>query len=298
MSIHQKRLLSLLCLSVAVSLVGCGDDNRGAGGSGGSAASSAGSGATSGSGGTGAVAGIDGSVPFATNDAGQVLCGGVACKCHNGIDDDNDGFIDGADVECTGPYDDDETTFATGIPGDNIDDCQDCFFDGNSGQGNDGCAYPTECLYGGMPAGMGGSDCHDCAVTTECVDYCKARTPNGCDCFGCCGVRTSTGEVVNVVLAATCSLDVVDDETKCPRCVQATNACVNECGRCELCPGKTVADLPADCYVTPPDAAVPDGGSPLYPPQTCDADLIPCDATHPCLSTFYCQQGCCLQILD
>lgn len=283
-----------------LSLLGCGDDDRSAAGTGGSAASSAGSGATGGTSGTGGVAGsTDASTPFPTNDAGQVLCGTEPCKCANGIDDDNDGFIDGADAECTGPYDDDEASFATGIPGDNVDSCQDCFFDGNSGQGNDGCAYPTECLYGETPPGNGGSDCKDCAVSDRCVDYCKARTPNGCDCFGCCGVRTDSGEVVNVVLAASCSLDVVDDETKCPRCVQATNDCVNECGRCELCPGKTVADLPLDCYATPPDAAVPDAGAPTYPPQSCDEGQTACDDTHPCPPiTFYCQQGCCLQILD
>jgi len=294
-------LMRSLCLFAVLLAIGCGDDDRAASGSGGSAASSAGSGAVSGSGATGGVGGglsTDAGVPFATNDAGQVLCGATTCKCHNGLDDDGDGLVDGADPECTGPYDDDETSFATGIPGDNIDDCQDCFFDGNSGQGNDGCAYPTECLYGSEPSSPGNSDCNDCAVTEQCVDYCKARTPNGCDCFGCCGVRTATGETVNVVLVATCSVDDVADETKCPRCVPTTNDCINECGRCELCPGKTVADLPIDCYATPPDAAVPDSGTPVYPPQSCDDGLVACDVTHPCPANFYCQQGCCLQILD
>ena len=36
------------------------------------------------------------------------------------------------------PLDNDESSFATGIPGDNMDACkQDCFFDGNSGMGDD-----------------------------------------------------------------------------------------------------------------------------------------------------------------
>jgi hypothetical protein len=278
-------------------VVGCGDDDgrAGSGGSAGSSSGSGGTGGTSGSGGTGATDGVDAGV-FPINDAGQVQCGTGACACHNGIDDDNDGLIDGADVECTGPYDDDEGTFATGIPGDNVDSCQDCFFDGNSGQGNDGCAYPTECLYGEDP-GPSGSDCKDCEVSDRCVNFCRARTPNGCDCFGCCGVLTETGETVNVVLAATCSLDVVDDEAKCPRCVPTTNDCINECGRCELCPGKTVADLPSDCYAPPGDAAVPDAGGPVYPPQTCDEGYTACDDTHPCPNNFWCQLGCCMQIL-
>lgn len=284
---------------------GCSDDDRASAGVGGSAASSAGSGATggvgasSGSGGSGGIVPVDASTPFMQNDAGQVLCGASPCKCHNGIDDDNDGFIDGLDTECTGPYDDDESTFATGIPGDNRDFCQDCFFDGNSGAGDDKCAYHTDCLYGEAPSGGGNSDCHNCDVSTECVNFCKARTPNGCDCFGCCGVLTDSGETVNVVLAATCSLDVVDDEAKCPRCVQATNDCVNECGRCELCPGKTVEDLPADCYQAPPDAGLPDGGTPSYPPpQSCDEGQTPCDEGNGCPATYFCSQGCCLPILD
>jgi hypothetical protein len=75
------------------------------------------------------------------------LCGNAPCQCNNGQDDDGDGTIDGADVECTGALDDDERTFATGIPGDNKDPkWQDCFFDGNSGAGNDGCNQHTCCL--------------------------------------------------------------------------------------------------------------------------------------------------------
>ncbi len=37
------------------------------------------------------------------------------------MDNDGDGLVDGFDPECTGPFDDDEATFATGIPGDNKD---------------------------------------------------------------------------------------------------------------------------------------------------------------------------------
>ena len=57
-------------------------------------------------------------------------------------DFDGDGKIDLADPECVHPCDNDEGSFATGIPGDNVDACkQDCFFDGDSGMGNDGCEW-------------------------------------------------------------------------------------------------------------------------------------------------------------
>ena len=61
-------------------------------------------------------------------------------QCSDGIDNDGDGKIDYDDPECVGGLDNDESSFATGIPGDNVDACkQDCFFDGNSGMGDDGC---------------------------------------------------------------------------------------------------------------------------------------------------------------
>src|SRR5947207_6303314 len=73
-----------------------------------------------------------------TVDAGKL----GTTQCSDGIDNDGDGKIDYADPECVGPLDNDESSFATGIPGDNIDACkQDCFFDGNSGMGDDGCLW-------------------------------------------------------------------------------------------------------------------------------------------------------------
>ena len=67
-------------------------------------------------------------------------------QCSDGIDNDGDGKIDYGDPECVGPLDNDEGTFATGIPGDNVDACkQDCFFDGNSGMGDDGCDWQLKC---------------------------------------------------------------------------------------------------------------------------------------------------------
>jgi hypothetical protein len=95
-------------------------------------------------------------------------------------------------------------------------------------------------------------------------------------------------------------------------------ACLNTCGHCELCFGRTT--LPADCFPPPPvdagpppdayvpDAQYPDGGHPdayipdaYVPPM--DSGVPPrCDATHapcglpgdpPCAMGYFCITGCC-----
>ncbi len=65
---------------------------------------------------------IDAPVPTPTypvNPNGQARCGTHVCACDDGLDNDGEGLMDGVDPESTGPYDDDESSFATGIPGDN-----------------------------------------------------------------------------------------------------------------------------------------------------------------------------------
>jgi hypothetical protein len=213
--------------------------------------------------------------------------------CSNGKDDDDDGLIDGFDPECTGPWDNDESTFATGIPGDNRDPkWQDCFFDGNSGAGDDDCRYATGCLTGDLE-----QDDPDCTLTDACIKFCAPLTPNGCDCFGCCTVETADGPV-NILGLASCSVDQVADEKACPRC-EKSETCGNTCGRCELCAGKTVADLPEDCSPSTGTGGAPGtAGAPGVPDpgytcdggeQVCGPDLAPCGLG------WYCAQGCCLQ---
>ena len=246
-----------------------------------------------------------GSSPFPTNEQGQVLCGDRPCACSDGQDNDGDGLIDGFDPECTGPFDDDESSFATGIPGDNKGAAfQDCFFDGNSGGGDDGCRYPTGCLTGDISP----SD-RRCAVSDQCLNSCKPLLPNGCDCFGCCQIFKPDGSSVNVVIGTQCSMDKLDDPSVCQTCTQSTQ-CLNTCGECELCLGKTADMLPASCRApiepTPDmgatdmgatDMGATDMGAPApNPGYTCDGGAQVCSGTLRCPVTDYCLQGCCVRV--
>jgi hypothetical protein len=265
------------------------------GGQGGSTTSSGSSGRSS----TGSVGpGGGGIVNTSTGGSGTV----VGTACDNGKDDDGDGLVDGLDPECTGPMDNAEDSFATGIPGDNRDPkWQDCFFDGNSGAGDDGCRYHTDCLYGTLPA----SD-PDCRLTTQCVDFCRPLTPNGCDCFGCCSVQRSDGSSVDILESASCSLAKIDDPAACPRCTKSTE-CGNTCGTCELCPGKTAEDLPKSCTPTSTGGAGGatgaggrggaggTGGTGGTPNHVCDNGEQVCGTGLPaCPSDQYCSLGCCI----
>lgn len=227
------------------------------------------------------------------------LCGDRACACANGLDDDGDGVADGFDAECIGPNDDDEGSFSTGISGDNQDPkWQDCFFDGNSGAGDDDCKYHTDCIAGIKPP----SD-PDCQVSDFCVEFCSARTPSGCDCFGCCEIKAPEGGTAQVYITEECDADALET---CTSCQKAVDVCDNPCGECELCPSQGVEDLPESCFdqggSDPGDGGVPEGGGsaddggssepvPLY---TCDQGRNACGSTQDCGSGEYCSFGCCV----
>ncbi|HEX5100389.1 MAG TPA: hypothetical protein VFV94_12855, partial [Polyangiaceae bacterium] len=315
--------------------------DQGSGGTTGSGATSgssgkSGSSGSTGAGGSGTSAGGDGSTDTGgtTSSGGDAATGGstasggssatagsgatagtdttVTTACDNGLDDDGDGLVDGLDPECTGAFDQDEGTYATGVPGDNKDPkWQDCFFDGNSGGGDDGCRYSTSCLTGDLAA-----DDPACELAQNCIDYCARLTPNGCDCFGCCTVQDADGTNVDIFTTSTCSLDKLDDEDACPRC-QKSIACDNPCGECELCPGKTEADLPDSCEPPPPTGSGGTGGTgaggssgtggspstggtggtdvPPPPRYTCDGGQQVCGTELPsCGPGMYCQLGCCM----
>jgi hypothetical protein len=214
-------------------------------------------------------------------------------QCSNGCDDDLDGKIDGADPECTGAIDNDEGSFATGIPGDNVDPVkQDCFFDGNSGSGNDGCDIHICCIltdpncatiYNNPP--FNPASCAS-ATTQACITNCAPLTPPGCDCFGCCTECDATGCVdieVNPANAPACDQTTIHDPTKCPTCTKNTQ-CGSPCGgtTCTLCPGQDPSTLPSTCT----------GGA------TCPNGGAVCTASTDCGTSGYCSNGCCITVVN
>jgi len=217
---------------------------------------------------------FEGGFPLPTYDGGVVYCGARACACSNGEDDDGDGIVDGDDPECTGAFDDDERTFATGVPDEQrAPKCQDCYFDRVPGR--DVCNRASSCPLTGTP-GNGNGQCSTCAVQASCRDQCAPLAPNGCDCFGCCEVWRD-GERFEIMLEASCSIEALGDPTRCTSCIRAAD-CVNPCETCELCPGRALRDLPPECIG-----------------YTC-AGSDPCRRSSDCGGAEYCQFGCCLAI--
>jgi hypothetical protein len=279
-----------------------GADAGGSAGVGGSAGigGSAGVGGTAGVGGS---AGVGGAVTAGAG--GSVACSPGGTQCTDCIDNDGDGYLDAFDVECVGPLDNDEASFSTGIPGDNTDPCkQDCFFDGNSGAGDDGCNWNLKCdpESPGAPSCPYDSTYNNCPgpQSQKCIDTCQQYTPNGCDCFGCCDVMLSGGQTVTIKLGAGCTEETATDPAACKACTKVTT-CNNTCETCEYCLGKT--ELPPECNPTGSGGAGGagaggaggSGGSGGSTP-TCDPGVQVCTMTTPCPVGSYCLTGCCVVI--
>ncbi|MBI4511554.1 MAG: hypothetical protein HY698_18110 [Deltaproteobacteria bacterium] len=240
----------------------------------------------------GGASAADAGIPWHFNDAGQPLCsdkttgGMVVCQCADGKDNEAspDGKIDALDPECAGPYDHDESTFSTGIPGDNSDPwVQDCFFDGDSGGGNDGCRWDIRCKDYTPP--YEGEHCKN-NLTNGC-DYCRSLTPNGCDCFGCCDIWVD-GTAYRVRIVDTCTADKIQDTTACPRC-QFVDSCSNPCDPCvETCIGET-----PDPSTNPDCQSRPDGGT----ISKCPEGVQECSAEGNCPGGYSCVTGCCQRII-
>jgi hypothetical protein len=212
-------------------------------------------------------------------------------QCNNCVDDDGDGMIDGFDVECTGALDDDEASFATSIPGDNMDPIhQDCFFDGDSGGGNDGCNIHVCCLLGApdrasCPFGAQQYDPAECDTpqTQQCIDVCGALVPPGCDCFGCCTICDPVTNqcfdiITNPATAPNCDATTIADPNACPRCTKV-ESCGTPCDpeQCILCPGQTPDDLPTSCTG-----------------QQCPTGRQVCGPGVACPQDQFCLGGCCV----
>lgn len=296
--------------AVCILPTSCDDSSGSSSTDDGGAGASDGGGANNGGGAANGGGGINGGGGVNGGGLGGALmsCATGGAQCSDGIDNDQDGKLDMTDGECVSPCDNDEASFATGISGDNIDACkQDCFFDGDSGQGNDGCEWNLKCDAKNPGASAArpcpyDKDYNNCPTeqSAKCVKNCGSVTPNGCDCFGCCAFP-SDNKTVTVRLVGTCTRDKLGDPSACPPCTQQT-ACVNTCEKCEVCIGKP--QLEPECTVTlpPPDGGVPvqgDAGTPPPPTPKCGEGIISCGpggqvADGACPANTYCLTGCCI----
>jgi hypothetical protein len=265
---------------------------RGTGGASPSAASATGGSAGHGAGSTGEIA----------------TCGNKIYACGDLVDNDGDGLIDSQDPECLGPCDNTEDSLYGGIPGQAGPPCQvDCYFDQDSGSGNDDCYWDHTCdpyevepdYYPEPEKGSGcgyagpdqvipptGQTCTElnAAQSQECYDYCGPLTPNGCDCFGCCELPAGSGAFIwlgseGADGETVCTLADVANPALCHPCTPVT-ACLNGCDPCEVCIGKT--ELPPHCD---------------DPGEQCDG-WQPCGGPEqaPCPSKTYCITGCCVPV--
>ncbi len=275
-----------------------------------------------------------------------ISCDGHITQCADCEDNEGDGKVDFRDPECLGPCDNTEGPgLFSDVGGAGGNSCGvDCYFDYGNGSGGGDCKWDHRCDTQEpedicpYDQGLVGTDnsCPD-VQPDNCESYCKPFTPNGCDCFGCCtfpalaadGPDGGAGYVwignLDSSNTSTCTLADLEDDAKCPTCTPVAN-CLNECGRCELCIGKT--EVPADCFQNPPptpnDAgfvAGPDGGTVpadgggggggpdggggggggdggTTNPGQCPALIDPCGlpGQPACDIGYYCVSGCCQQL--
>jgi hypothetical protein len=227
-------------------------------------------------------------------------CQGKTYTCGDCIDNDGDCAIDSADDQCLGPCDNTESSFYGGIAGQNNSPCKsDCYFDQDTGSGNDDCYwshkcdplsvapnYPPEgsqCAYNANASIPGYNGSCNTAYTTQsaqCLNFCGPLTPNGCDCFGCCVIPGAPTTVwlgsENPAGTGSCNINTVNDPTKCKPCTQVA-ACINSCENCEICIGKP--GLPPECQS-----------------QQCPPGKTPCGLAGqaPCPFGNTCITGCCV----
>ncbi len=313
MAVIAAGLWAFSCDSSTEVVEGVGASGPGTGGSGASNSGGAGQG---GSGAT-ASGGAGGVGPPPTEIA---MCQNFIYECGDLVDNDNDGLIDSQDPDCLGPCDNTEGSLFGGIPGQNASPCtQDCYWDHDTGHGNDKCYWshwcdPNSTAPEYYPEPQNGATCaydedrlvpvsegppRSCddlfsAQGTDCIDYCEPLTPNGCDCFGCCELPAGSGKHVWLGSVGAdgdtvCTFAEIDNPEVCHPCLQV-DSCVNDCGTCELCVGKTT--LPPECY-DPPGSGGSGGGSPQdCPDEFPQACGLP--GQDPCPAGSFCLTGCCV----
>jgi len=160
-----------------------------------------------------------------------LLSAGVAdaTQCNDGIDNNSNGPVDLTDWYCKSEDDNDEGSFLSGLPGDDANSpaALDCWFDTNSGSGDDGCSIHACCgIAGECPDELGGAqfDPEQCSVSQQCMDNCQPLVKAGCDCFGCCRICTPENGCldvfVNPAVSPGCSIGSLSDPLVCLPCVQ------------------------------------------------------------------------------
>ena len=263
------------------------------------------SGASGASGGADATGGSGASA--GASECVKAVCQSRTYQCGDCIDNDADGLTDSDDPDCLGACDNTEDSYYGGIPGQNNSPCrQDCYFDQDTGPGNDSCFWnhqcdplstPSEYPPSGDPrcrydanAMTPGTD-ESCtslagAQLDACLASCGPLTPNGCDCFGCCELPANSGSFVWLGSTdggvGSCDFDRVNDPTKCRPCTPVIG-CLNDCEPCEICVGKDGID---------PSCAGADA-----PPQQCSPGIKPCGGTNgACPGGQYCITGCCRDV--
>jgi hypothetical protein len=261
-------------------------------------------GGTGGQVGRGGASASGGAAPGTGGSAGTgcsvAECQGKTYACGNCDDDDRDGLIDALDPDCLGSCDNTEDSFYGGIPGQSGGGCrQDCYFDQDSGSGNDGCDWTHSCdplsVAPGYPPNGDPQCAYDpnamlqgrvCAAlqatqSTECLNYCQPLTPKGCDCFGCCELPARSGKFVwlgsNQGGLGTCTRDKLGDPSACQPCTQVA-ACARPCGPCDICAGET--------------SQAPSCGE----PPVCESGTLPCGPGATCADQYYCISGCCAPV--
>lgn len=230
-------------------------------------------------------------------------CQGKRFQCGDCTDNDGDGLLDSDDPDCTGPCDNTEDSYFGGIPGQNNAPCkEDCYFDLDTGSGNDQCYWDQECDPLAVapdypPSGEArcayqpnatvpgsAATCAELstAQASACLNYCLPITPNGCDCFGCCELPANSGQFVWIGSASqntgTCDASHVTDPAACRPCTPA-RSCFNACDPCEVCVGRTAPS--ADCRTSASTRC----------PATQAACGQPGEAA--CDAGAYCITGCC-----
>jgi hypothetical protein len=235
-------------------------------------------------------------------------CMGSVYDCGDCGDNDEDGFPDATDPECTGPCDNTEDSFFGGIPGANNAPCRhDCYFDSNTGN-DDGCYWSHECDALSEPpdyppsgnsacqfdanATVPGSNlsCEELRATqsTLCGEKCGPITPNGCDCFGCCELPARSGRFVFIGSTIdgnpSCNEDNLSNPEACRPCTPVLG-CENKCELCERCVGGAAVD---------PGCGGGEAGAPST--SRCEPAVTPCGEPGEamCPAGQYCITGCCV----